>query len=478
MVLVIEHLVTRYDSGKGVDKVLAYLNEKGYSPVILSAKKSFLSILGPGVTPDGRETPPGRIGGVRPRGRQLTLGGDDGAPLGGDVFYTESSAGALFLLAYPPEAPEVDFVVEDTKGERRLVSPKPSDTGRIEIGFIGDSSGVNSLDSFQDAVSEAIHTLDGATDWTTLVPRDRRFRHLTEDSNVQFVSAQTISDKELESVRMLENAVRKEVCMTLKRAGGMLLADAVKSFPPEEAAASVVLELVTAGLIDQQYVVICRKTSNQVNRLASKGAVDHMAAAGILCACGQPIREERIEELLTPTALLKRFLDGSYWTSVLLVRELKALGIPTDRVILNRREGSEEVDAFVDLDGNLVMFELKDDQFSMGHAYAFGARIAEYRPEYAVIVAARGVAPEVKSHFGRVEPDSALVFVESLDGLGLKLNEIISDIRARRALEIFDSLRPMTRTESEFVQTMSRRVGLSASSMRRKGRPRRAWISM
>ena len=48
---------------------------------------------------------------------------------------------------------------------------------------------------------------------------------------------------------------------------------------------------------------------------------------------------------------------------------LEKLGIPRDRILLNLQEGAEEIDSFVDVDGSLLMFELKDSEFSMGHAY-------------------------------------------------------------------------------------------------------------
>jgi hypothetical protein len=53
-----------------------------------------------------------------------------------------------------------------------------------------------------------------------------------------------------------------------------------------------------------------------------------------------------------------------------------------------------------------MMYELKDNEFSMGHAYPFGGRIGLYKPDIALIVSTKGVAPEVKEYFNRVKPNS------------------------------------------------------------------------
>jgi len=77
------------------------------------------------------------------------------------------------------------------------------------------------------------------------------------------------------------------------------------------------------------------------------------------------------------------------------------------------------------MEDKLLMFELKDSQFSMGHAYAFQSRIGIYEPDNAIIWATQGVAPEAKAHFDRAKLDSTLFFIESVNDLEQRLAELV-----------------------------------------------------
>ena len=89
------------------------------------------------------------------------------------------------------------------------------------------------------------------------------------------------------------------------------------------------------------------------------------------------------------------------------------------------------------------MFELKDSTFSMGHAYAFSSRIAIYKPDYAVIVATKGVAPEVKSYFEVTEPSANLVYADQIGTLHSVLRRTMDELSYHLALQILFAFEPM-----------------------------------
>ena len=64
-----------------------------------------------------------------------------------------------------------------------------------------------------------------------------------------------------------------------------------------------------------------------------------------------------MEKALTVTDLGRELLDGSRWFSLLLVEELTELGIPLDRILIEQQVGSDEMDCFADVLGELVLFE-------------------------------------------------------------------------------------------------------------------------
>jgi len=193
---------------------------------------------------------------------------------------------------------------------------------------------------------------------------------------------------------------------------------------------------VESNLLSTEYVVICKKTSNQINRVRDHATIDKVAEAGLICSCGRPINEERIEELLVPTDILHKMLNQSFWTTVRLVRSLREIGVLDENILLNLREGADEIDAFINLDGVLLMVELKDSEFSMGHAYPFAGRISQYKPVYALIVSTQGIDADVTQYFDRVKPEAKIIYIKTLEQLKPSLEKIALEIRSKEAGEI------------------------------------------
>jgi len=170
-----------------------------------------------------------------------------------------------------------------------------------------------------------------------------------------------------------------------------------------------------------------------------------MDRRAVLCAhCGKKVSEERVEELLVPTELAKGLLDHSKWMAVVLSQILQQLGVGLDRVILEFQEGTEEVDAFVDVEGSLVMIELKDKEFSIRQAHPLPGRIAMYHPKHVVIVTSDKIAPDVREYFDRIEPEAQLTYVEGVASLRPALDGIVDSIRTERTIAVLERFNPLT----------------------------------
>jgi hypothetical protein len=85
-----------------------------------------------------------------------------------------------------------------------------------------------------------------------------------------------------------------------------------------------------------------------------------MSEQGVKCACGRAIAEERIEEALSITDLGRVLLDGNRWLTLILLEELRRVGVPLERTLIEQQVGGDEFDCFADISGELVFFELRD----------------------------------------------------------------------------------------------------------------------
>ena len=114
---------------------------------------------------------------------------------------------------------------------------------------------------------------------------------------------------------------------------------------------------------------------------------------------------------------MPRMLDNNYWMAATVVRLLNTLNIPSEKILIDSSATGQDMEMFVDIDGTLVMFELKDAEYGLNNAYALGARIGMHRPQLAFIVSAKGIASEVKDHFKRIKPETKMVYVANLFSL-------------------------------------------------------------
>ncbi|MGB4682418.1 MAG: hypothetical protein WBH65_07885, partial [Dethiobacteria bacterium] len=91
----------------------------------------------------------------------------------------------------------------------------------------------------------------------------------------------------------------------------------------------------------------------------------------------------------------------SNWMAVLLLEELRQVGIPHDHILFEQQIGGDELDVIVNISEELVLFELKGKEFSLGNAYSFGSKIGIVRPNHSVIFTIDYVGGDARGHFER-----------------------------------------------------------------------------
>jgi hypothetical protein len=341
----------------------------------------------------------------------------------------------------------------------------------LEIGFVGDEHGLTTLDDFVSVVERSLKGLPDVQTFKVKSDKSEQFLELVNSEDTTFAKASTVSADDESLAAVLADLNVRQLAIKVRRGGSLLANDLNKKEARTKEDAEAIKQLVTSELLSTEYVVICKKTSNQINRVRSREAIDKMVEVGVSCSCGRPINEERVEELLVPTPTLHRMLNQSFWTTVKLVRALREIGIQDENILLNLREGADEIDAFIDLDGVLLMVELKDNEFSMGHAYPFAGRISQYKPVYALIVSTQGIDVDVKQYFGRVKPEAKIVYVDSLDALKPALEKIAIEIRSKEVKEVLRAVESNNFIRVPLIEFLGKKVNLTLSDER--SRPRR-----
>ena len=170
---------------------------------------------------------------------------------------------------------------------------------KIEVGYIGDKEKIEHLNHFIGVLSEALHISD--VEWTRCQTINPKFLELSKEENNKFVSADTVTEEEIRLATILENQAIRDITITIRQSGAILESDLNKKkiAKPEEITEHI-YRLVESELINKEDVIICRDTSNQINRVNSLDVVNKMIEVGVKCSCGKLISEERYEKLFTP----------------------------------------------------------------------------------------------------------------------------------------------------------------------------------
>jgi hypothetical protein len=234
-----------------------------------------------------------------------------------------------------------------------------------------------------------------------LAPRSEKF----ETSRSEVATEDLPHDENsIMAAKALEDRRARSLAVSIKSSRGLLAKDVVKLVDPKDAS-EVIDNLVASGIAVRDVVVVCGSTQTQVARVPNKESLSQLSAVGLRCACGKSIDQEMPDDLLTVTDLGVLLLDESRWMSIVVREELAALGVNREDILLECQLGADEIDCIALISGQMVIFELKDKEFSTGNAYSFSAKISLVNPDFSVIVTTDKVAADVKKRFSRVKSD-------------------------------------------------------------------------
>ncbi|BDH51954.1 hypothetical protein MTP02_29650 [Streptomyces albus] len=264
------------------------------------------------------------------------------------------------------------------------------------------------------------------------------------------------SDDEVKASFVLTEKGNRSLAGRIKKSHGLLVADLNKKGVAEvdfdiESARGALEE---AGIVSSEFMVTCGRNGQQIARAPEAELIEKMSQAGVKCVCGKPIARERLEEALTITDMGGGLLDKSRWLSIVVMEELKNLGVKANEILVESTIGGDELDCIANVSGELCLFELKDKEFSLREAYSFGAKMSIVSPRHAVIVTSEYVGGDAKDHFERSrkagrsarmrrrDPGAPVVYIEGVDAIRSKLNEFVSSIHRSDAGRILIGAMP------------------------------------
>jgi len=134
---------------------------------------------------------------------------------------------------------------------------------------------------------------------------------------------------------------------------------------------------------------------------------------------------------------------------------------------MEQRYSGEEVDCIAEVGGKLVLFELKDKEFNLGHAYSFGAKLAIFQPDYPVILTTEKIGKDALDHFALTKSSATerralrgfrnadsppeIIFIEGLSSLPEALENLYSEIVTLRLAPVLHEALTLTNANSASI---------------------------
>lgn len=422
----------------------------GFQPCIGPARELQASLLG--IEPQSLSAHPVPVGSA--------FGAEEGsAIIGGEIFSNKSSIVAITVEMQDAPARRIQFSEDGLGAQAEAFGPK-----RLSMFYMGPAYVSEHIQKIKAAVEAAFGV--------TLAPKSYRSKTLTTLREDGRTSPEQPGERDLTAALVLSNRAVRTLAMSIKASGGLLARDLGRQLPPDakQGAEEAKRLLERAGLISADVVVVCSRTGAQVARLPNREVLQTMANSGIRCGCGRAITEERSEESIALTDLGGRLLGANKWLTVLLVRELMKVGVSLDDMVIDTRTDDGEVDCIANIGGELVFFHVKDKDFNIGDAYAFGAKVGMIRPEHSVVISTETIGADAREHFDRAlrsrRPDfrhgdaapAAIRYIEGIDGLGSSVEELAAGIYQGDALRFLRRVLPLAGLQPQpLIQAMEQR---------------------
>jgi len=248
-------------------------------------------------------------------------------------------------------------------------------------------------------------------------------------------STEPITSETLSVIELLKDKDFRSTVIRARQAKDPTFQNILKSTGLNEDKVQRILSTsMDKGIIVRHYNCICSNCQNTLARVTTKESISNMAKNGVACpSCRTKVSKESCADCFIVENRYGRLLEGSKWMAMLVRYKLEQFP-SVSRVLESVVDGPNELDLIANLDGYLMLIELKDNRFSIGHAYSFVGKCTQYQPDISIIIATEGIDDDVKEYIKNIR--IKVHYIDSLD----KLDDIFTAILSAQNSQTFAQL--------------------------------------
>lgn len=249
-------------------------------------------------------------------------------------------------------------------------------------------------------------SLGASQDWKPYHDVNPTYQVLLEEA-----SRITPETEEIQSAQLLSDRAHRELLRKMSAQGSSFL-EALAVGQDLLEVGSLVADLEQHKLLQREYVVVCKKSGQQISRVKSLDEIEAVSRSGFKCPhCGSSYLDERVDQLVACTPVGERMARPNYWLALSALQVMEKLSLPTQGVLHLSERDYGILDLFVNREGDLLMVEPHDQAIRLNDAFMFCARARYYRPQVAVLVTAGTPPADVQRYLSQASTDATTVLL-------------------------------------------------------------------
>jgi hypothetical protein len=154
-------------------------------------------------------------------------------------------------------------------------------------------------------------------------------------------------------------------------------------------------ELHRHGLIEREYVVVCREDHRTLGRVGDMSDQARQSILQLSCpTCSRRFDEELLRQVHAPSRAAVELVNDGRWRSLWVGVMLRDVGIGESEITELTGSGGNGTALRIDTSHGRLLIELPAAEFGMQHAYALIRRLRRQSVEFGLVLATETVADE------------------------------------------------------------------------------------
>ena len=252
----------------------------------------------------------------------------------------------------------------------------------------------STLDAFCTEVNTAVRESDIVSNGDQLPswrPRSLQARAADDDTEEFNRALDELTSEQRAAAHALANDDARSFITDLVRSGS-----SITDFDDSPIAQyASVAQLHRFGLIEREYVIVCRQDHRTLGRISDLDDDSRQSILQLSCpTCGRRFSEELLRQVHSPSRSAVTLVEDGRWRGAWATEMLQEQGFDDRQITPLAGSGGNGLALRVDTLHGRLLVELPEAEFGMQHAYALIRRLQRQGIEFGLVLATEPVADD------------------------------------------------------------------------------------